>query len=349
MSIHDSQLSVTGTLNNVNGDQVNVHIHRDDAKVTECTIFGQFENVKRGHVIGMKELYSEDLSEWDWHWQNGELFTAITYEGEGAQEAWEDDFRQFSRASRTGLFQLFGISQSEVPMLIFHHELIPVAHFYTKSLWMDIYMDYLLVNEGCREEDLWMDTRRGILCSGPTGPHVSFPLLPKDDTALQALPSTLDMLEEGNSVAFFSKFGSNVDRGVLACAWEFRERTYLDNLFPKTTEDHQHEDNSRSQLTTDHPYLWRNSPHDLPIDIGGLHFDTVYSSSLEPVARWPPEAPGLWMLSDVNGLVEETRIDGGLTRWFVKGRKFALTLNLIGKGSGEVGYHNPPVCLIFPR
>ncbi|ESK81589.1 hypothetical protein Moror_11140 [Moniliophthora roreri MCA 2997] len=352
MSIRDSQFSVTGkpTFNNVHRDQVNttitaevVHIHGDGTKVTECTIFGQFENVKRGHVIGMKELSSKDLSKWDWHWQNGEWvgrwrgstrktistvqihpdqqskFTAITYEGEGAQEAWEKDFKQFSHASRTGLFKLFGINRSEIPMLIFHHELIPVAHFYTNSFWMALYMEYLTRNKGCSNAELWMDTRRRILCSGPAGPLVIFPEFPRNESVLQALPSTLDMLEEGISLTFFSKFGSNVDDSVLECAQEFREQTYLDDLFPKTTEDHQHKDNNRSQLMSDHPKLkrlWRNPPHHLPIDIiGGLRFDTVYSPLLEPVARWSPEAPGLWRWSDVRGLVEETRVDGGLTRF----------------------------------
>ncbi|KAI3619515.1 hypothetical protein WG66_011233 [Moniliophthora roreri] len=344
MSIHNSQFSVTGTFNNANGDQVNynhttiTHIHGDDEKVTECKIFSQFENVKRGYVIGMKELGSVDLSEWDWHWQNGELvwrrpksarktistiqvhpdqqskFTAIAYEGEDAQEAWEKDFKQFSRASRTGLFKLFGINRSEIPMLIFHHELIPVAHFYTKSLWMGLYMEYLRRNKRCKDEYLWMDTRRGILCSGPAGPRVIFPGLPnKDESALRALPSTLNMLEEGTCVAFFSKFGSNVDVGVLNCAWRFHERTYLDDLFPKMMEDYQHKGNNHSQLMTNYPYLehlWRNPLHHLTIDIiGGLRFDTIYSPLLEPIARWPPEAPGPWRWSDVCGLMEKTRAD----------------------------------------
>uniref|UniRef100_A0A0W0FKR8 Uncharacterized protein n=1 Tax=Moniliophthora roreri TaxID=221103 RepID=A0A0W0FKR8_MONRR len=164
--------------NNVHGNQVNnhttitaavVHMLGDDTPVTKCTISDEFETVKRGHIIGMKELGSVDLSEWDWYWQNGEVvwrqrksaqktistvqvhpnqqskFTAIIYEGEDAQKAWEDDFKQFSHASRTGFFQLFGINRSDIPMLIFHHELIPVAHFYTKTLWMNVYIEYLMV------------------------------------------------------------------------------------------------------------------------------------------------------------------------------------------------------------
>ncbi|ESK82519.1 hypothetical protein Moror_14386 [Moniliophthora roreri MCA 2997] len=347
------------TLNHVQGNQVHhtnqtisggvIHVHNQNtAQVTERTRYDEFDVVKTGHVIGMKDLGSVDLSEWDWHWQNGKIFqqrrksarktiatvgihpdrqskfTAITYEGEDAQEAWEDDFKQFSHASRTDFFQLFGINRSDIPMLIFHHELIPAAHFYTGSLWMNIYIHYLRKERGCSEKNLWLNTSSGVLCKGPTGPNLTAWHFDTDASAIQALPSSLDMLEEETSVAFFSKFGSNVDSGILECARWLYEYTYLDDLFPNTTEDHQHEDNNHPQLTIDHPYLgdlWRNLPHHLPIDIiGGLRFDTVYSPSLEPVARWPPEAPELRKWRDVDGFAEETRIDGGLTRFKLIGR-----------------------------
>ncbi|ESK85870.1 hypothetical protein Moror_2342 [Moniliophthora roreri MCA 2997] len=355
MSIHNSSgFSFGGksTLNDVHGNQVNhhtnqtisggvIHLHNQNTtQVTERTRYDEFDVVKTGHVIHLKDLYSKDVS--GWHWQNGELvgnmrktaqktistiqvhpdqqskFTAITYEGEGAQEAWEKDFKQFSHVSRTGLFQLFGINRSEIPMLIFHHELIPVAHFYTKSFWMDVYLEHLRLNKRCDDEDLWMDTKRGIFCSGPAGPVITFPGFSADESVVQALPSTLDMLKEQSSITFFSQFGSTMDGRVLDSAWTSHARTYLDDLFPKTTEDH-YQNNHHPQWTTDHPYLedlWRNPPHHLPSNItDGLRFDTVYSPSLDPIARWPPEVPGLWKWQGVDGLVEETRVDGGLTRF----------------------------------
>uniref|UniRef100_A0A0W0EV26 Uncharacterized protein n=1 Tax=Moniliophthora roreri TaxID=221103 RepID=A0A0W0EV26_MONRR len=356
------------TLNHVQGNQVHhtnqtisggvIHVHNQNTtQVTEHTRYDEFDIVKTGHVIRLKDLHSKDLSEWDWHWQNGKMvrqrrksarktistvgihpdrqpkFTAITYEGEDAQEAWENDFKQFSHASRTDLFQLFGINRSDIPMLIFHHELIPVAHFYTKTLWMNTYIRYLSRKRRCSEKDLWLNTSSGVICKGPTGPRFTAWHFVTDTSAIQALPSSVDMLEEETSVTFFSKFGSNVDSSILECARWFRETTYLDNLFPNTTEDHQHEDNNHPQLTIDHPYLkrlWRNPPHHLPIDIvGGLRFDTVYSPSLEPVARWPPEAPGLWKWRDVDGLVEETRIDNGLTRFKLIGQGEKVRLKAV--------------------
>ncbi|EEB94436.1 hypothetical protein MPER_06752, partial [Moniliophthora perniciosa FA553] len=306
MSIHNSsRVSVRGknTFNDVHGNQVNtmitaagvVNIHSHDTTATaKNTIFGEFDYVKRGHVIGMQDLGSVDLSEWNWHCENGELvlrrpkfarktistvqihpnqqsnFTAITNEGEDAQEAWEDDFKQFSRASRTGLFKLFGVNRSHIPMLIFHNELIPAAHFYTGSFWMYMYIHCLLNNKQCSRSELWLDTSRGVLCKGPIGPDISGQTFYAHEYVIQALPSTVDMLEEGPFIAFFSKSGSNVDSDVLPCAWLLGKQTYLDDLFPKMTQDHQHKDNNYPQFTTDHPYLehlWRNPPRYLPIDI----------------------------------------------------------------------------------
>uniref|UniRef100_A0A0W0G3P3 DUF6593 domain-containing protein n=1 Tax=Moniliophthora roreri TaxID=221103 RepID=A0A0W0G3P3_MONRR len=158
MSIHNSQFSVRGkpTFNNVHGDQVNnhttitaavVHMRGDDTTVAKYTVSDEFEYVKRGHVIGMKELGSIDLSECDWHQKNGKCvgklrksarktistveihpdrqskFTAITYEGKDAQEAWEKDFKQFLHARlvavslETKLLLISGQSDGLIPTL----------------------------------------------------------------------------------------------------------------------------------------------------------------------------------------------------------------------------------------
>ncbi|ESK91644.1 hypothetical protein Moror_10690 [Moniliophthora roreri MCA 2997] len=351
MSIHNSQFSVRGkpTFNNVHGDQVNnhttitaavVHMRGDDTTVAKYTVSDEFEYVKRGHVIGMKELGSIDLSECDWHQKNGKCvgklrksarktistveihpdrqskFTAITYEGKDAQEAWEKDFKQFLHA------RLVAVSLETKLLLISGQSdgLIP-------TLWYQSIGDPNADLSSC-EGALWMDARKGIFCSGPAGPPVMFPEFLTHAPVIQALPSTLDMLEEGSSIAFFSKFGSSMDSGILNHAATFYANNYFDD-FLKATEDHQHEDSNHPQWTTDHSYLerlWRNPPRHPPIDIiGGLRFDTVYLPSLEPIARWPPESPGLWKWTDVIGLMEETRVDGGLTRF-----------KLIDQG-GEVG------------
>uniref|UniRef100_A0A0W0FR71 Uncharacterized protein n=1 Tax=Moniliophthora roreri TaxID=221103 RepID=A0A0W0FR71_MONRR len=357
MSIIDSsQVSIRGrsTFNHVRGDQINqtisggvVNVYETVAKAVERSISDEFEYVKRGHIIGIKELYSDPL-EWDWHWRNGDLFrrprksarktvstvnihpnpqskfTVFEYKGDDAHEAWEDDFQQFSLASRMGSFQLFGINRSGVPMLIFHHgvyrepptvndsnsgpvELIPVAHFFTGSLWMNVYLAYLSGLAG-----------NGVLCDGPAGPNFLLRFSSLKDDVIQDIPSTLDMLEERSSLRFFSWLGSSMDRHLLQYVTWFSKITYFNNLAVSIMKGKHAEDNTHPDSTTDHPYLKdlrRNPSRHLPIDVnGGLRFDTVYSPLLEPVARWP-EASRLWKWVGVDGLVEETWLDGGLTRF----------------------------------
>ncbi|KAI3604765.1 hypothetical protein WG66_008136 [Moniliophthora roreri] len=328
------------SFNQVHGHQVNntikagvVNLNAGQA-VMKRTEYDQFREVIRGDMIKVKELGSRELSEWDWEWQNGELvglhkssaqktiytvkivdrqskFTAMIYEGEDAQDLWEKDFGQFSRTHNP---QLFGINQSAIPALIFHHELIPCAHFYTGSFWMNVYIKYLATNMRCLDSMLWMNTNSGVLFRGPDGPGTRFRYLFVDEPIV--VPSTIDMLKDDACFRFFSNLGSHVNDSVLECASRIYESTFLDDLFPRMAEDHQ----------SDHPYwssampwylrdLWRNPPNHLPINvIGELRFDTVYSPSLEAVAR-PREARSLWWWWKMHGLVGETELDGGLTRF----------------------------------
>ncbi|KAI3604550.1 hypothetical protein WG66_008501 [Moniliophthora roreri] len=107
----------------------------------------EFQYVKREDMFIIKEIYSVDLSGWDWNWRNGQLigrhksarrsiyvveilpyrqakFTAVMYEGDDVQNAWEADFRQFSCPRKPGSTQLFGINRSEIAALIFHSGMI---------------------------------------------------------------------------------------------------------------------------------------------------------------------------------------------------------------------------------
>ncbi|ESK81591.1 hypothetical protein Moror_11138 [Moniliophthora roreri MCA 2997] len=45
----------------------------------------------------------------------------------------------------------------------------------------------------------------------------------------------------------------------------------------------------------------------------------------------------------------ELIVDRRVSNWLVKGRKFALRLDLMSERSVMVGYHNPPMCYIFSR
>ncbi|EEB97953.1 hypothetical protein MPER_02629, partial [Moniliophthora perniciosa FA553] len=106
------------TFNNVSGHQMNGTIHAGTINfntgqaVAKRTKHDEFQYVKSGDMFTTKELHSEEFSEWDWEMQNGKLvardkestrriiydrqskYTAMVYEGEDAQDLWEEDFRQ---------------------------------------------------------------------------------------------------------------------------------------------------------------------------------------------------------------------------------------------------------------
>ncbi|ESK83773.1 hypothetical protein Moror_11093 [Moniliophthora roreri MCA 2997] len=348
---HSSQFSIKGknTFTHVRGNQVNGNVYTGTVNintgpaVAKRTEHDEFQYVRRGDMIATKEIHSDELSEWDWELQNGELvgrsklstrrictieivgreskYTAMIYEGEDAQDFLEKDFQLFSRNKKPGSCQLFGINQSAIPALIFHHELIPCAHFFNgASIWMDVYIQHLRTNMGCSEDNLWMNTAGGVFLSGPDGP---FAPVPRSNVVKSiVVPTTVDMLKDDTCVRFFVNFGTSVDDSVLECARRNLEPTYLHDLFPATAGDHQSEDSDHPNWSSaTHPYLrrlWRNPPDHLPMNvIGGLRFDTIYSSSMEAVARWPSEAGSLWEWQEYKrkGLVEGTVLDGGLTRF----------------------------------
>ncbi|ESK86046.1 hypothetical protein Moror_9382 [Moniliophthora roreri MCA 2997] len=339
--------SGNNTFTNVHGHQFNGPvtagvINYHGQAVAKRTEYDQFREVIRGDMITLKELGSEDLSNWHWNDRNGKKlgrlkaqakvctvevypdrqskFTAIVYEGEDARKLWREDFRHFSRNKKPGSFQLFGINQSAIPALIFHHELIPCAHFFNKkSIWMDIYINQLRTNMECSEDNLWMNTAGGVLFSGPDGPEA--PGFASDADESIVVPTTVDMLKNDTCVRFFANFGSSVDGSVLVCAWQNLEFTYLDNLFLATAEDQSKDSDHPDWSSAAHPYLrdlWRNPPDHLPMNIiSRLRFDTVYSPSMEVVARWPPGAGSLWVRRAYGRerLVEGTVLDSGLTRF----------------------------------
>lgn len=127
MSFTNSSRYIRGrnTLNHVHGNQVNGTINAGivnftaGQETTQRTGCDEFQYVKREDMFIIKEIYSVDLSGWDWNWRNGQLigrhksarrsiyvveilpyrqakFTAVMYEGDDVQNAWEADFRQFS-------------------------------------------------------------------------------------------------------------------------------------------------------------------------------------------------------------------------------------------------------------
>uniref|UniRef100_A0A0W0FU60 Uncharacterized protein n=1 Tax=Moniliophthora roreri TaxID=221103 RepID=A0A0W0FU60_MONRR len=330
-----SHVSIKGknTFNHTEGPQVNGTINAHTVNfnpgqaVAKCTKYNQFREVILGDVFLKKELHTSD---WHWKWGHGKVFaqrkaqrtiytaeimdrkpkfTVITYEGKDAQSVWEEDFEQFSHTKKLHSFQLFGINQS-IPMLIFHDELIPLGHFYKHSFWSHLYLEYLMVSNRWGIYNVWMDGR-GSLCDGPEGPHEDSTLWVWHNTSL-VMPLKVGMLKDKTSFQFFCKIGSSMDDSVLQTAEGLQFKNPDDAVW-----------NSAMYLYLRD--LWQDLPyHFLMNVISGFQFDTVYSPSMEAVARWPQGAGPLWEWCELwrqlgqpqsGCLVEKTVLDGGLTRF----------------------------------
>ncbi|KAK7049836.1 hypothetical protein VNI00_005266 [Paramarasmius palmivorus] len=269
------------------------------------------------------------------------------YEGEHAQAAWEEDFRQFSRMGRNlDVAQLFAINQSDIPMLIFHRgepflwiqsaylnnttpELIPLAHFYTESFWMQLYIAHLLVsrfkapycsvlilptfaqkNNGVHECNLWMDASNGILQRGPKGPSVAYSRPWTDDSIV--VPSTVDMLKAETTITFFRKFGRGIDNVVLRHAALHRRTRTLGQL----SLDLHDEDTVIVGQKFQASNFWRRVPHQqLLRGIAWLRFDTIYSPSLDAIARWSHGSESLWKCTLCVGLSDMKLVERDTIRF----------------------------------
>ncbi|KAK7056656.1 hypothetical protein VNI00_002373 [Paramarasmius palmivorus] len=123
------------------------------------------------------------------------------------------------------------------------------------------------------------------------------------------------MLEGNTSFLFLAKHRSKIlDQCVLEYAMIEGITAYLDDSFPnlEMSEDWFtaiHDQSNRIVCN-----FFRKTPKQLPVEIvGSLRFDTVYSSSLEPIARFPEGGRVLWALLG-EWDVPNTLVGDGLTR-----------------------------------
>ncbi|KAK7032360.1 hypothetical protein VNI00_013108 [Paramarasmius palmivorus] len=334
MSIkNSSKVLIRGkpTLNNVRGNQINhtkTIITNVVSGAKERDEYEEFEYVKRGHIVTIKDVHSQELEDRELVSQgngtrvSGRLlrktkrrictvelhsdrlssqtrkFTAFIYEDDDARSFWEDDFREFSRNRTTDSLQLFGVNRSEIPILIFHHELVPLGHFYKSSFWGDIYLAYLSRNKQSAPVFLWMNTA-GSLCHGPKGPAWRRSFSSARET-ISEVPSSREMLESDASFRFLSKFKSKALNDYVL-GWAQRQWEYIqpNDLLPTTAGDLSSEDRHRFDWRAEYPYLehvWQDTDCRFPVDIpGSIRFDTVYSPTRGAVAR-SPQINGQWML-----------------------------------------------------
>ncbi|KAG7097920.1 hypothetical protein E1B28_005231 [Marasmius oreades] len=141
-----------GTVNAFTGNQTNntYNHYITERRKKKRTIYDEFPDIQRGFVRRLKDVDHRDtftqwnstLQEWEIEFRvertistakvhgDSSCFTVVSYKGQDAQKAWKKDFRHFSETTNTMKMQLFGINCSSVPLLIFHRELLPLAHFW---------------------------------------------------------------------------------------------------------------------------------------------------------------------------------------------------------------------------
>ncbi|KAL0066725.1 hypothetical protein AAF712_006330 [Marasmius tenuissimus] len=147
--------------------------------------------------------------------------TVMSYSGPEAYKAWRHDFELYSRCESANLAQLFAINRSKIPLLVFHGDLLPLAHFQKRIGGMgQMYLETVRKRLGCWYDELWMDPARGVLCRGPMGPscvinHFGFDW--------KVVPSDVELLKNDVLIRYLSSLSpeDELDLDVLqGLAWQ---------------------------------------------------------------------------------------------------------------------------------
>ncbi|KAG7087960.1 hypothetical protein E1B28_012001 [Marasmius oreades] len=118
-------------------------------------------------------------------------FFSIAYTGPDAQKVFKRDCLRYSRNRYGNVAQLRGFNDSDIPMVLFHEELIPVQHIQRHHKYSTALQCYLSFQasiamhnmpEWCRTERInlyhwyhvWIQPRNGRVSFGPAGPRPDF-------------------------------------------------------------------------------------------------------------------------------------------------------------------------------
>ncbi|KAJ8088733.1 hypothetical protein PM082_013976 [Marasmius tenuissimus] len=145
----------------------------------------------------------------------GRVYTAVLYSGPDARKALEKDFWTYSTALTSQVAQAYAVDIGRVPSLLLRNELLPFVHFVKRvdrlGLW---YLGALLVQWACCEEELWIDSTRGVICRGPKGPVTDVGI--GGHLVFQDAPTTVDFLQDDVVLRFMASMKSEVlDRAFV--------------------------------------------------------------------------------------------------------------------------------------
>ncbi|KAJ8089576.1 hypothetical protein PM082_014832 [Marasmius tenuissimus] len=126
--------------------------------------------------------------------------------GRDARKAFREEFLKLSRILSTEASQVYAIQNGTIPSMVLWHNLLPLAQFKENVRGLGLlYLESLRRQLGCDDEELWMDSSRGVICRGPKGPDSS---IPADRFQLKDLPSTAELLQEEVLVRFLASHKS---------------------------------------------------------------------------------------------------------------------------------------------
>ncbi|KAF9254897.1 hypothetical protein L218DRAFT_1082112 [Marasmius fiardii PR-910] len=149
-------------------------------------------------------------------------FTVKTYHGRNGKKEWQRDFLRCS-GDWHGSIPLFGYNKSSVPLLIFHGELVPLAHVEAQVGYVGrLYFGMLRKTLGCSRNELWMDPTKGTFCCGPVGPKC---LEWHDDFEVITVPSDISFLKKDVIIRYFSSLKH--DQGLV---WALNYSSQVDCL-----------------------------------------------------------------------------------------------------------------------
>ncbi|KAL0570308.1 hypothetical protein V5O48_011659 [Marasmius crinis-equi] len=261
----------SGKFATVRGNQILNYFNREPERKTAPTIYDQgcpvltthkYHQVLMGDICRTQDLgFYRYLRLWDrtsikWSkrgvradrvictaqlcGREGREFTVVSYTGPDAQEAFENDFRTYSR-SLTGPFQIYGINTS-VPTILFYEERQPAACFVDSlGFWGKVYLEVLRRVFCCAANEIWLDTKKGELTRGPVGPdfelHVDVFGLD-----LPVVPESAEHLHDDIFLRYLARQKSkDVDRSVVnGIAWLYtpgvsQVEVHQSTIFSKST------------------------------------------------------------------------------------------------------------------
>ncbi|KAJ8089531.1 hypothetical protein PM082_014787 [Marasmius tenuissimus] len=205
----------SGTFNSVQGDQHNHYnqiIQQVERKLTE---FDDFRNLTRGDIYRLWDICQTRHCFGRCHWPREECrclleatktictakvagvegeFTTVSYSGPDAQKAFREEFLKLSRILSTEASQVYAIANGTIPSMVLWHNLIPLAQFIGKVGYSgQRYLNSLCAQWGCNNEELWIDSSRGVICRGPKGPCSYLRWIGWE---IKDIPPTAELLQE---------------------------------------------------------------------------------------------------------------------------------------------------------